>query len=101
MSVMSCQFSATHTIHYDGLTCPCCSLSGGYNLRVENLQRRDEGQYTCSVSTLGSPVTLTHQLEILGKYFSVTPNIFVSTIVSRLLWLGLRCFPPAEETILM
>jgi len=44
---------------------PRYSLSGGYNLRVENLQRRDEGQYTCSVSTLGSPVTLTHQLEIL------------------------------------
>lgn len=44
---------------------PRYSLGGGYNLRVENLRGRDEGAYTCSVSTLSGPVTLTHNLEIL------------------------------------
>ena len=43
------------------------SLTGGYNLRLENLQQRDQGTYTCHISTLSAPVTLTHSLEILGK----------------------------------
>ena len=43
------------------------SLYSGYSLRVENLRSRDEGAYTCSVSTLSGPVTVTHNLEILGE----------------------------------
>ena len=45
---------------------PRYSLGAGYNLRVESLRGRDEGAYTCAVSTLSGPVTLTHNLEILG-----------------------------------
>ena len=48
------------------------SLSGGYNLRINNLQQRDQGTYTCHISTLGNPITLTHSLEILGEINDLT-----------------------------
>lgn len=40
-------------------------LVGGYNLRIKNINMRSEGTYTCSISTFGDPVTVTHSLEIL------------------------------------
>ena len=43
------------------------SLTGGYNLRVENLRQVDQGTYTCSISTHDGPVAVSHKLEILGK----------------------------------
>ena len=43
------------------------SLSGGYNLRINNLRPGDEGTYTCSITTYGDPVTLSRTLEILGN----------------------------------
>lgn len=54
---------------------PRYSLGSGYNLRVENLRGRDEGAYTCSVSTLSGPVTVTHNLEILGENLECTQDI--------------------------
>ena len=41
-------------------------LVGGYNLRIKNVNMKDKGTYTCSISTFGDPVTLAHRLEILG-----------------------------------
>jgi len=40
-------------------------LVGGYNLRIKNIKLKDKGTYTCSISTFGDPVTVTHRLEIL------------------------------------
>ena len=42
-------------------------LVGGYNLRIKNIKLKDKGTYTCSISTFGDPVTVTHRLEILGQ----------------------------------
>lgn len=44
---------------------PRYSLTGGYNLRIENLKSHDKGEYTCSISTFETPVTVSHTLEIL------------------------------------
>jgi len=41
------------------------SLVGGYNLRIKNINNKNQGTYTCSISTFGDPVTVTHSLEIL------------------------------------
>ena len=41
-------------------------LVGRYNLRIKNVNMKDKGTYTCSISTFGNPVTLAHRLEILG-----------------------------------
>ena len=41
-------------------------LVGGYNLQIKNVNTKDKGTYTCSISTFGDPVTLAHRLEILG-----------------------------------
>ena len=60
---------------------PRYSLYSGYSLRVENLRGRDEGAYTCSVSTLSGPVTVTHNLEILGEN-KITGN-FEPFVLSR------------------
>ena len=46
---------------------PRYSLSAGYNLRINNLRPGDAGTYSCSISTYGDPVSLTHTLEILGN----------------------------------
>jgi hypothetical protein len=40
-------------------------LVGGYNLRIKNINMKNAGAYTCSISTFGDPVTVTHTLEIL------------------------------------
>ena len=42
------------------------SLVGGYNLRIKNINNKNQGTYTCSISTFGDPVTVMHSLEILG-----------------------------------
>jgi len=44
---------------------PRYSLSSGYNLKINNIRPGDAGTYSCSISTYGDPVTLTHSLEIL------------------------------------
>ena len=41
-------------------------LVGGYNLRIKNVNMKDKGTYTCSISTFGNQVILAHRLEILG-----------------------------------
>ena len=46
---------------------PRYSLASGFNLRINNIRPGDAGTYSCSISTYGDPVTLTHSLEILGK----------------------------------
>ena len=46
---------------------PRFSLVGG-GLRIERLERGDGGEYTCSIATFTSPVSLTHSLEILGRW---------------------------------
>jgi len=40
-------------------------LVGGYNLRIKNINKKNAGKYTCSISTFGHPVTVSHSLEIL------------------------------------
>ena len=46
---------------------PRYSLSSGYNLKINNIRPGDAGTYSCSISTYGDPVSLTHTLEILGN----------------------------------
>ena len=41
-------------------------LVGGYNLRIKDINMKNKGTYTCSISTFGNPVTVAHSLEILG-----------------------------------
>ena len=38
-----------------------------YNLRIQNIQPHDGGQYTCYISTDGPVISVTHELQILGK----------------------------------
>ena len=52
------------------------SLVGGYNLRIKNINKRNQGSYTCSISTFGDPVTVTHTLEILGDICVTNTIIF-------------------------
>ena len=52
------------------------SLVGGYNLRIKNINKRNQGAYTCSISTFGDPVTVTHSLEILGDICVTNTIIF-------------------------
>ena len=40
--------------------------SSGYNLLIRKISPSDAGDYTCSITTYGQPVTVTHTLEILG-----------------------------------
>ena len=63
---------------------PRYSLYSGYSLRVEYLRGRDEGSYTCSVSTLSGPVTVTHNLEILGE------SMIMLKLIIWVYWSGYR-----------
>ena len=47
---------------------PRYSLVGGYNLRMKNINKRNGGEYSCTISTLGLPVSVRHILEILGEF---------------------------------
>ena len=49
-------------------------LVGGYNLRIKNINMKNAGTYTCSISTFGQPVTVSHRLEILGDYIIANNN---------------------------
>ena len=42
-------------------------LENGYNLRIDNLQETDSGEYVCEIETFGSPIHQTTRLEILGE----------------------------------
>jgi len=41
------------------------SLMDGYDLRIDNLEETDSGEYVCEIETHGSPLHQTSQLEIL------------------------------------
>jgi len=41
------------------------SLVGGYNLKISSINERNSGDYSCTISTFGLPVSVTHTLEIL------------------------------------
>ena len=41
-------------------------LVDGYNLRIKNIKNKNAGKYTCTISTFGQPVTVSHSLEIVG-----------------------------------
>jgi len=44
---------------------PRLSLEDGYNLRIDDLQETDSGEYVCEVETYGSPLHQSSRLEIL------------------------------------
>ena len=39
-----------------------------HSLKIRGIQVSDGGDYTCYISTNGPPVSVTHNLQILGKY---------------------------------
>ena len=41
-----------------------------HSLKIRGIQVSDGGDYTCYISTNGPPVSVTHNLQILGKYMS-------------------------------
>ena len=60
-------------------------LVGGYNLKIKNINLRNEGTYTCSISTFGDPVTVTHKLEILGKDMTKIKLCLILSLILQLL----------------
>jgi hypothetical protein len=40
-----------------------------FSLRIRSIQVSDGGDYTCYISTNGPPVSVTHNLQILGNRF--------------------------------
>jgi len=67
------------------------SLTGGYNLRVENLRQVDQGTYTCSISTHDGPVAVSHKLEILVPPSIVADPPDGNFVVKKGKHIELRC----------
>ena len=46
---------------------PRFKLTSKHNLDIRSIRSQDGGDYTCKISVMGEPITITHTLEILGK----------------------------------
>ena len=40
----------------------------GSEITLRDVQPRDEGDYSCQLNSIQTPIELTHSLEVLSKY---------------------------------
>jgi hypothetical protein len=64
-----------------------------YSLRIRSIQVSDGGDYTCYISTNGPPVSVTHNLQILGDKPILGFNKYSNTLIEHFFYF----FPPSPE----